>query len=79
MDVEGSLWDVRLIRDTKHGFDLLFGSPARPGRLPGRPAAPDRDAAARRFLGSPSDEAARPVRFTGRANNAEARAQPVGL
>lgn len=26
-DVEGSLWDVRQIRDTKHGFDLLFGSP----------------------------------------------------
>jgi len=27
-DVEGGLWDVRDIRDTKHGFDLLFGSPA---------------------------------------------------
>jgi hypothetical protein len=27
VDVEGSLWDVRDIRDTKHGFDLLFGSP----------------------------------------------------
>jgi hypothetical protein len=26
-DVEGVLWDVRQIRDTKHGFDLLFGSP----------------------------------------------------
>ena len=26
-DVEGGLWDVRDIRDTKHGFDLLFGSP----------------------------------------------------
>jgi hypothetical protein len=26
-DVEGSLWDVRQIRETKHGFDLLFGSP----------------------------------------------------
>ncbi len=26
-DVEGGLWDVREIRDTKHGFDLLFGSP----------------------------------------------------
>jgi len=26
-DVEGSRWDVRQIRDTKHGFDLLFGSP----------------------------------------------------
>jgi hypothetical protein len=26
-DVEGSLWDVRQIRDTKHSFDLLFGSP----------------------------------------------------
>jgi len=26
-DVEGSLWDVRDIRTTKHGFDLLFGSP----------------------------------------------------
>jgi hypothetical protein len=31
VDVEGSLWDVRQIRDTKHGFDLLFGSPAAPG------------------------------------------------
>src|SRR5579875_1819772 len=27
-DVEGSLWDVRAIRETKHGFDLLFGSPS---------------------------------------------------
>lgn len=27
-DVEGVPWDVREIRDTKHGFDLLFGSPA---------------------------------------------------
>src|ERR1039457_7077209 len=27
-DVEGGLWDVREIRDTKYGFDLLFGSPA---------------------------------------------------
>jgi len=26
-DVEGSLWHVRDIRDTKHGFDLLLGSP----------------------------------------------------
>lgn len=26
-DVEGGLWDVREIRDTKYGFDLLFGSP----------------------------------------------------
>lgn len=26
-DVEGGQWDVRQIRDTKHGFDLLFGSP----------------------------------------------------
>ncbi|MDQ2842168.1 MAG: hypothetical protein M3Y72_14235 [Acidobacteriota bacterium] len=26
-DVEGGNWDVRQIRDTKHGFDLLFGSP----------------------------------------------------
>lgn len=26
-DVEGSLWGVRQIRETKHGFDLLFGSP----------------------------------------------------
>jgi hypothetical protein len=26
-DVERGLWDVREIRDTKHGFDLLFGSP----------------------------------------------------
>jgi hypothetical protein len=30
VDVEGSLWDVWRIRDTRHGFDLLFGSPARP-------------------------------------------------
>ena len=30
-DVEGSVWDVRDIRDTKHGFDLLFGSPQRRG------------------------------------------------
>ncbi len=27
-DVEGGLWDVRAIRGTKHGFDLLFGSAA---------------------------------------------------
>lgn len=27
-DVEGAVWDVRDIRTTKHGFDLLFGSPA---------------------------------------------------
>lgn len=27
-DVEGTIWDVRDIRTTKHGFDLLFGSPA---------------------------------------------------
>ncbi len=26
-DVEGSLWDVRDTRDTKHGFELFFGSP----------------------------------------------------
>jgi hypothetical protein len=26
-DVEGGRWDVREIRDTKYGFDLLFGSP----------------------------------------------------
>jgi len=26
-DVFGGHWDVRRIRDTKHGFDLLFGSP----------------------------------------------------
>jgi hypothetical protein len=26
-DVEGGLWDVRDLRDTKYGFDLLFGSP----------------------------------------------------
>lgn len=26
-DVEHTLWDVRQIRDTKHGFDLLFGTP----------------------------------------------------
>ena len=28
-DVENSLWDVRQIRDTQRGFDLLFGTPAR--------------------------------------------------
>ncbi len=28
-DVEGGLWDVRDIRDTMYGFDLLFGSPQR--------------------------------------------------
>src|SRR6266516_717715 len=28
-DVEGGLWEVRQIRDTKYGFDLLFGSPER--------------------------------------------------
>lgn len=26
-DADGSTWYVREIRDTKHGFDLLFGSP----------------------------------------------------
>ena len=26
-DVEGGLWDVREIRDTKFGFNLIFGSP----------------------------------------------------
>jgi EamA-like transporter family len=26
-DVEDGLWDVRDLRDTKYGFDLLFGSP----------------------------------------------------
>ena len=26
-DINGSLWDVRQIRDAKYGFDLLFGSP----------------------------------------------------
>ena len=26
-DVDDALWDVREVRDTKHGFDLLFGSP----------------------------------------------------
>ena len=31
VDVEGSLCDLRQIRDTRHGFDLLFGSPTRPG------------------------------------------------
>jgi hypothetical protein len=38
VDVEGYLWDVRQIRDTKHGFDLLFGSPARPGIYCGLPS-----------------------------------------
>jgi hypothetical protein len=31
-DVEGYLWDVRDVRTTRHGFDLLFGSPAPRGR-----------------------------------------------
>lgn len=26
-DVDGHLWYVRQVRETKHGFDLLFGSP----------------------------------------------------
>ncbi len=29
IDVDGKLWVVRDIRDTKHGFDLYFGTPAR--------------------------------------------------
>ena len=32
-DIDGSLWDVREARATKHGFDLLFGRPAN-SRLP---------------------------------------------
>ncbi len=31
-DVEGGSWDVYEIRDTKHGFDLLFGFPEERGR-----------------------------------------------
>ncbi len=27
-DVDGTLWDVRDVRDTRHGFDLCFGTPA---------------------------------------------------
>lgn len=27
-DVDGTLWDVRDVRNTNHGFDLLFGTPA---------------------------------------------------
>lgn len=27
-DVDGTLWDVRDVRTTKHGFDLCFGTPA---------------------------------------------------
>jgi hypothetical protein len=27
-DVDGDLWDIRDVRDTKHGFDLYFGIPA---------------------------------------------------
>ena len=26
-DVDGHFWDVKQIRETKHGFDLLYGSP----------------------------------------------------
>ncbi|MBV8866308.1 MAG: hypothetical protein JO210_13025 [Acidobacteriaceae bacterium] len=26
-DVDGDLWDVRDVRDTRHGFDLYFGTP----------------------------------------------------
>ena len=38
-DVDGHLWYVRQVRETKHGFDLLFGSPESrvepfPTRLP---------------------------------------------
>lgn len=28
-DVDGVLWNIRDARDTKHGFDLYFGTPAR--------------------------------------------------
>jgi hypothetical protein len=28
IDVNGDLWDVRDVRDTKYGFDLHFGTPA---------------------------------------------------
>jgi hypothetical protein len=28
-DVNGDWWDVRDVRDTRHGFDLCFGTPAR--------------------------------------------------
>jgi hypothetical protein len=35
-DVEGSFWDVRDVRTTKYGFDLLFGAPlTRLGSYPG--------------------------------------------
>jgi len=27
-DLDGDLWDIRDVRDTKHGFDLYFGTPA---------------------------------------------------
>ena len=40
-DVDGSLWDVREARATRHGFDLLFGLPANshlPGKVLGGPA-----------------------------------------
>jgi hypothetical protein len=40
-DVDGSLWDVREARATKHGFDLLFGLPANShlsGKVLGGPA-----------------------------------------
>jgi hypothetical protein len=37
-DVEGSLWVVRERRDTKHGFDLLFGTPVH--RAPSHQSVP---------------------------------------
>jgi hypothetical protein len=37
-DVDGTLWDVRDVRDTRHGFDLCFGTPANDhGAFPGGP------------------------------------------
>jgi len=27
-DVDGTLWDVRHVRNTRHGFDLCLGTPA---------------------------------------------------
>jgi hypothetical protein len=40
-DFQDDLWDVREIRDTKHGFEIMYGSPARPCAK-GSPGGPRR-------------------------------------
>jgi len=46
-DVDGSLWNVREARATKHGFDLLFGIPANSGISP-------RDIGPKRLIATPA-------------------------